>query len=61
MPYLSITMTDTYTTIQDFIATHKADDIIYALRNPKYFALSEAQVLELHTWLFAAIDKAKQG
>jgi hypothetical protein len=43
----------------DFFRYNSADNIVYALNRPGYFGLDEATVVELHTLVFAAINKAK--
>ena len=52
-------MNDTqYACIEDFLTSHRADDVVYAVKNPAYFELSQVQQLTLHAWLFALITEA---
>lgn len=49
----------TTNTIKQFIESHRADDIVYALTHHEYFGLSDAERTALHAWVFQAIDKAR--
>jgi hypothetical protein len=43
-----------------FVAEHAADDILYAIAHPEYYAHTPADTLWLHAWVFRAIDDARQ-
>lgn len=48
-------------TVKAFLTTHRADDIYYAMRNPAYFGLCEADINEIGAFVFSAINKATEA
>lgn len=44
-----------------FLASHRADDIYYAMRNPAYFGLAEEDMYEVCLFVFSAINKATEA
>ena len=45
------------TIVLDFIETHAADDILYALTNRSYFGLSDDRLIQLAGYVFESIEK----
>lgn len=55
-----ITSKTELTRVQQFVSSHRADDIVYALQNPQFFGLTlDDEIMELHSFVFAAIRAAK--
>lgn len=46
-----------YTTVLDFIETHAADDILYALMNRQWSGLSDESLEQLAGYVFESINK----
>ena len=49
--------------VVEFIESHNAGDLVYALgsRGREYFGLTNEESLELHGFVFRAIDTAKNN
>ena len=44
--------------MKNFIIGHMPSDVMYAIKNPTYYGLTEADIVELHTYLFAIIRES---
>jgi hypothetical protein len=50
--------------MQNFILQHNPSDIMYAIKNPAwgwYYSLTESDIVELHTYLFAIIRESQDN
>ena len=47
--------------MQNFIMQHSPSDIMYAIKNPAYYSLTESDIVELHTYLFAIIRESQDN
>ena len=44
----------------EFVRGHAADDIVYALKDPQYFGLSDVDYGKLHAYIFSLLNAAKE-
>ena len=47
--------------MQSLIMNYSPSDIMHAIKNPAYYSLSEADIVELHTYLFAIIRESQDN
>jgi hypothetical protein len=47
--------------MQNFIMQHSPGDIMYAIKSQAYFGLTQTDIVELHTYLFAIIRESQDN